>query len=138
MTNLFNADQEELVGISSGVEVEGKVADNILQAEQLGEHQFSDFVQNNLFSDKPDLFTKIKQNKLKTFSSQHLTVKNSEGKQLVVKTSRDLFARLLILSKSREIDLQSLRLSTFTRHSSWRPRENSQIKDVRDFRGHGS
>ncbi len=108
MTNPFNADQAELVGISSGVEVEGKVADNILQAEQLGEHQFSDFVQNNLFSDKPDLFAKIKQNKLKTFSSKHLTVKNSEGKQLVVKTSRDLFARLLIMSKSREIDLKEL------------------------------
>ena len=108
MTNPFNADQAELVGISSGVEVEGKVADNILQAEQLGEHQFSDFVQNNLFSDKPDLFAKIKQNKLKTFSSKHLTVKNSEGKQLVVKTSRDLFARLLIMSKSREIDSKEL------------------------------
>ncbi len=62
MTNPFNA-------ISSGVEVERKVADNILQAEQNGEHQFSDFVKNNLFRDKPDRFTKIKQNKLKTFSS---------------------------------------------------------------------
>ena len=108
MTNPFNADQAELVGLSSGVEVESKVADNILQAEQLGEHQFSEFCQNNLFSDKPDLFTKIKQNKLKTFSSKHLTVKNSEGRQLVVKTSRDLFARLLIMSKSREIDLKEL------------------------------
>ncbi|CAB4041219.1 Hypothetical predicted protein, partial [Paramuricea clavata] len=74
MTNLFNADQAELVGLSSGVEVESKVADNILQAKQLGEHQFSEFCQNNLFCDKPDLFTKIKQNKLKTFSSKHLTL----------------------------------------------------------------
>ena len=108
MINPFNADQAKLVGLSSGVEVESKVADNILQAEQLGEHQFSEFCQNNLFSDKPDLFTKIKQNKLKTFSSKHVTVKNSEGRQLVVKTSRDLFARLLIMSKSREIDLKEL------------------------------
>ena len=108
MTNPFSADQRELVGISSGVEVESKIADNILQAEQLGEQQFSDFFESNLLSDKPDLFTKIKQNKLKPFSSKHLTVKNSKGRQLVVKTSRDLFARLLIMSKSREIDLKDL------------------------------
>ena len=80
-TNPFNSDQVGLVGISSGVEVEGNVSDNILQAEQLGKHQFSDFVNNNLLSDKPDLFAKIKQNKLKTFTSKHLTVKNSEGRQ---------------------------------------------------------
>ena len=63
MTNPFSVDQTELVGISSGVEVEGKVADNILEAEQLGEQQFSDFFQSTLLSDKPDIFTKIKQNK---------------------------------------------------------------------------
>ena len=78
MTNPFSTDQAELVSISSGIEVESKVADSILQAEQLGEHQFSDFFQNNLLSDKPDLFTKIKQ-KLKPFSCKHLTVENSKG-----------------------------------------------------------
>ena len=38
MTNPFSADQAELFGISSGVEVKSEAADNILQAEQIGEH----------------------------------------------------------------------------------------------------
>lgn len=79
MTSPFNGDQAELIGILSSVEVEGSVSDNILQAEQFGEHQFSAFVNNNLLSDKPDLFVKIKQNKLKTFTSKHLTVKNRKA-----------------------------------------------------------
>lgn len=108
MTNPFSADQTELVSISSGVEAESDVADSTLQAEQLGEHQFSEFCQTNLFNDNPDIFTKIKQNKLRTFSSKKLTLKDSKGRQINVKTGRNLFARLLVMSKTREINLKEL------------------------------
>ena len=107
MTNPFIADQVQLVSISSGIEVEEAVSDSILTAEQLGEKQFSEFCKDNLFSDNPDIFRKIKQNKL-TSSTKKVTVKDSKGQQIAVKTSRNFFARLLVMSKTREVNLKEL------------------------------
>jgi hypothetical protein len=82
--------------------------DRILQVEELGENQFSELCQNNLFTDNPDIFTKIKKNKLQTLPSKKLTVKDNQGRQVSMTTSRDLFARLLILSKTHKINLKEL------------------------------
>lgn len=108
MANPFDGDQVELVNISSGVEVVCDVADRILHAEHLGEDQYSQFCQMNLFTDNPDIFSNIKKNKLRTFSTEKMTVKDSKGRQSIVKTNRNLFARLLVISKSREINLKEL------------------------------
>ena len=108
MQDPFSGEHTELLSISSGVEAESEVSSSILQAEQLGERQFSEFCQTNLFSGNPDIFTKIKQNKLKTFHSKHVAVKDSKGQQIEVKSCRNLFARLLVMSKSRDIDLKDL------------------------------
>ena len=108
MANPFHSNQAELVCISSGIEVQTDVADSILQPEQLGEHQFSELCQHNLFTDNPDIFTKFKKNKLQTFLSKMLTARDGKGRQVAMKTSRDLFARVLILSKTREINLEEL------------------------------
>ena len=108
MENPFVSNQTELICISSGIEVQTDVADNILQAEQLGEHQFSELCQHNLFTDNPDIFTKSKKNKLQTFHSKKLTARDSKGRQVAMMTSRDLFARVLILSKTREINVEEL------------------------------
>jgi hypothetical protein len=67
MTNPFIGEQTGLVNISNGVEVDAFTADGILNAEELGEYQFSEFCQKNLFTDNPDIFNSIKNNKLKTF-----------------------------------------------------------------------
>ena len=108
MTDPFSGEQTELLNISSGVEAESEVASSILQAEQLGEKQFSEFCQTNLFCGNPDIFTKIKKNKLKTFSSKRVVVKDGKGQQIEVKSCRNLFARLLVMSKTRDIDLKDL------------------------------
>lgn len=92
MANPFVSDHDELVCISSGVEVPTDVADRILRAEQIGENQFSELCQSNLFSDNPDIFTKITKNKLQTSPSKKLTAKDGKGRQVAMKTSRDLFA----------------------------------------------
>ena len=84
------------------------IADDLLGAERLGESQFSEFCETNLFSDSPDIFAKISLNKLRTFASKKLTAKDSKGKEIVTKSSRNLFAKLLVLSKTREINLKEL------------------------------
>ena len=108
MTNPFIGEQTGLVNISNGVEVDASTADGILNAEELGEYQFSEFCQKNIFTDDPDIFNSIKKNKLKTFSSDNVKIKNCKGQLIALKTDRNLFARLLVMSKSQELDLKEL------------------------------
>ncbi|CAB4001807.1 Hypothetical predicted protein [Paramuricea clavata] len=108
MTNPFIGEQIGLVNISNGMEVDAFTADGILNAEELGEYQFSEFCQKNLFTDDPDIFNSIKKNKLKTFSSDNIKIKNCKGQLIALKTDRNLFAWLLVMSKSQELDLKEL------------------------------
>ena len=109
MVNPFCTDQKQLLSLASGVLVDAEVADSLLGAEELGEKQFLEFKSNNLMSDKPDLFQTIKRNKLQTFSSSKSSrVMSSKGKESGVVMSRNLFARLLLIAKSREVDLKDV------------------------------
>ena len=108
MANPFNVDQTSLVCISSGVVLDDSIADDLLGAERLGESQFSEFCETNLFGDSPDIFAKIMLNKLRTFASKKLAAKDSKGQEIVTKSSRNPFAKLLVLSKTREINLKEL------------------------------
>ncbi len=109
MANPFDVEQEELINLASGEIVETHAADRILSAEQLGEEQFLKFTEENLFSEVPDIFAKLEKNKLQTFSSdKRKTNKDCKGKETSIKMNRNFFARLLIISKNREIDLEEV------------------------------
>ena len=109
MINPFETEQEELLALASGVMVDNQVADNLLNAEVLGEQQFVKFSKSNLLSDDPDIFTKLKRNKIQTFSStKQLSVKGQDGKRNSIVMNRNLFARLLVIAKSRKVDLKEL------------------------------
>lgn len=69
MANPFDVEQEELISLASGEVLETTAADRLLSAEQLGEQQFSKFMEENLFSEEPDIFAKLERNKLQTFLS---------------------------------------------------------------------
>ena len=107
MINPFDTDQVGLVNITSGVELQKDSAKSLLDAENLGETQFTAFCKDNLLSEKPDIFT-IKKNQLKTFSNKTKKMTSNKGRTIAVKSTRDLFARLLVISKTREIDLKGL------------------------------
>jgi hypothetical protein len=109
MINPFETEQEELLALASGVMVDNQVADNLLNAEVLGEQQFVKFSKSNLLSDDPDIFTKLKRNKIQTFSStKQLSVKGQDGKRNSIVMNRNLFSRLLVIAKSRKVDLKEL------------------------------
>jgi hypothetical protein len=100
MINPFETEQEELLALASGVMVDNQVADNLLNAEVLGEQQFVKFSKSNLLSDDPDIFTKLKRNKIQTFSStKQLSVKGQDGKRNSIVMNRNLFARLLVIAQ---------------------------------------
>ena len=91
MTNPFIGEQIGLVNISSGVEVDASTADEILNAEELGEQQFFEFCKGNLFTDNLHIFILIKKNTLKTFSSNNVKIKNCKGQLTALKTDRKPF-----------------------------------------------
>jgi hypothetical protein len=109
MINPFETDQGELLALASGVMVDNQVADTLLNAEILGEQQFVEFSKRNLLGDDPDIFTKLKRNKIQTFSPvKQLSVQGKDGKKSSIEMNRNLFARLLVIAKSREDDLKEL------------------------------
>ena len=81
MINPFETEQEELLALASGVMVDNQVADNLLNAEVLGEQQFVKFSKSNLLSDDPDIFTKLKRKKIQTFSSTKQLCKGARWKE---------------------------------------------------------
>ena len=108
MLNPFDTERNSLISLASGFVVDDNVADSFLEAEQSGENQFLDFVQNNLISEEPDIFQPIKKNKLPTILNTKAGIKNSAGKETGLKMSRNLFARLLLVAKSRDVDMQNV------------------------------
>ena len=109
MINPFETEQEELLSLASGVMVENDVADNLLNAEEIGEQQFLEFSKMHLLRENPDILKKLKRNKLQTFSStKSVSVKNKEGKKVSIMLNRNLFPRLLVIAKSRQVDLKEL------------------------------
>jgi hypothetical protein len=59
MANPFDVEQEELISLASGEVFETTAADRLLSAEQLGEEKFLKFMEDNLFSEEPNIFAKL-------------------------------------------------------------------------------
>ena len=56
----FEVDQEKLLSLSGGAVLENDTANFLLNAEQFGEAQFTEFAQTYLFPEKSDIFTSLK------------------------------------------------------------------------------
>ena len=107
LINPFTTEHEQLVSLASGFVLNNDIATQLLEAEQHGESQFINFVRENLLGPNPDLYVKMKRNKVPTFSSgQKKSVKDSKGKAIQLKMNRDLFARLLLVAKTRQINME--------------------------------
>ena len=110
MVNPFDTEQSNLVHLASGVIASPTAQHDLLCAKSIGEERFLTYVRENLLSDTPDLFDSIKKNKLQTFSSALKPTKTvtSKGKEISLKSSRNLCARLLLLAKSRNVDMKTV------------------------------
>ena len=108
MLQPFDAEQKSLLSLASGFVVDDNVADHLLGAEQIGEDKFLGFVKNRLTIEEPDIFQTIQKNNLPTIHNTKAGIKNSAGKETGLKMSRNLFAKLLLVAKSRDVDLQNV------------------------------
>ena len=98
-----------LTNIITGMVVPEEVTQHILKSSFIGRKEMLNFVKDRLIDKKIGFFDTLSKQKLKTFASIRkpisITVKSKE-KSITV--DRDLFARLVIIVKSREVDIRNL------------------------------
>ena len=95
--------------IVSGMEASPEVQEAARHMWDIGEAEVNAYL-DNLLSDEADVYQTLKKTKLKTFGTQAVTmaVKNTKNEIVAIKSTKDLFAKLVLLARSREIDMQEV------------------------------
>ena len=67
-------------------------------------------MENNILSSKPDIYAPIKKLNLQTFSSmaKKVTTKRKNGEVTELKNSKELFAKMLLIAKNRNLDMKDV------------------------------
>ena len=100
---------EELASLSSGCVVTETIKLDLLAAKDKGTVALTAFVEDRLLSDSVGFFDPLSKLKLGTFRDlQKKTTVSKEGKTVILRTDRNLFARLLVIGQSRQMDLRQL------------------------------
>lgn len=115
MTDPFSLDEDEhcvspLVNIATGVVMPPDTAACLLNSYDAGTTQMMDFVEQRLNTNNVNFFNAIPNLKIKTFASlaKKKTVKTADKKVLTFGADRDLFGRLVIAARARDIDLKDV------------------------------
>ena len=98
-----------IVNLSSGVAASEDVASDLLAAQCIGNTAFEEFVAQRLTSSSVSFFDVIHKLKLKTFRNMKRSKTVGQGDRAVVMSAdRDLFARMLVICQSRQLDLRNV------------------------------
>ena len=109
MTDPFTFEGEYLINISSGVVAPNDVRDDLLQAYTLGKSVCDKFYKERISGSEVDLFTPIRSQRLKTFANTgKKLITKLKSETMVLKSNSELFSRLLIVGKTRDLDLRLL------------------------------
>ena len=109
MQNPFDARHTDLINISSGVVASSEVQNDLMSAYEKGEKALGDFIDKRLISPSADFFAPLKAIKLKTFSDMGKSKsKTKSGKEVMLRSDKQLFSRLLIIAQARNIDLREI------------------------------
>ena len=108
MVNPFRYDSSDLVSLSSGVVATASVAEDLITAHAKGEVHVMTYISDRIQSAKVGFHETIPKLKLQTFSGQLKVKTGRTGTDTAMKSDRNLFARMIVLSKHREIDLRKM------------------------------
>ena len=81
------------------------------KAKEIGKNQFEKFVEKRINSNEEDFYKAVTRNDLKTFTSlqkKSKSMSKSKQKRMNVNVDRQLFERLLVISKDRDVDVEVL------------------------------
>ena len=116
MTNMFElphgseSECVQLVNIASGVVVPTEMVQSLVHAKDIGREKMDTFIQDRMDSNTKSFWDAIPQLKLKTFANlaQKKIVRAKDEKAQMINADRELFGRLIIAAKSRDVDLKSV------------------------------
>ena len=99
----------ELVHLSSGIEGNDEIRDDMVNAQKKEEEALNAFIRDQIESNETDMHCSISKMKLKTFANQKakLSYKISD-KTLTLKADREIFARFLVIGGKREVNMKDV------------------------------
>ena len=109
MTNPFDV-EENMINIVNGKVASEDVSKDMTCAREIGEQRCTAFMSENLLTEEPDLFAKLKATKLNTFTTMGKKTNANTSKGQVVELRNDLkfVTRLLAVGKSRNVDMMEV------------------------------
>lgn len=111
MSNPFSREApSELVNICSGILADEETTSDMLNAYSKGDEKVEDFINSKILCEQPDIFSKIKTMRLRTFKSmaKPTTAKTASGALVPIKNDCRFWARLVLIAKNRSIDLEEV------------------------------
>ena len=99
-----------LVNIATGVVLPEQASDRLLGATEMGKCSMEDFISTRINTNKVNFWDPLPKLKINTFSSaaMKMEVKSTNDKIIILTTDRELFGRLLVVAKQRDIALREV------------------------------
>ncbi len=85
-----------------------KVEEDLLRAHDKGKEALTTFIKKRLTTTEVSFYDPIPKLKLASFDSMSLSSVKIGGKEVMLKADRDLFARLLVVTQTREMHLREV------------------------------
>ena len=101
-------DGEEVVSLVSGVIAPDKTKQGLLSVTSRGEKAADEFIANRVQTSEIDFFSPIKAMKVSTFHNTQKKKNSQQAKSKIQIEDRSLYARLLVISRSRDIELEAI------------------------------
>ncbi|KAK3746852.1 hypothetical protein QZH41_000041 [Actinostola sp. cb2023] len=103
-------ENDALINFGTGVVLPDGAVESLLTCVEKGREQMREFVDKRINSNTVSFWDPVPSLKVKTFSSltKRIQVKSTNDKMITINADRDLFGRLLIAAKVREIDLKEI------------------------------
>ena len=110
MINPFEADQQELVYLVSGAVATPAIARDMKSMLKEGEFAAVMFMETHIVGQEPNIYCKIPKTKLQTFSDigKKVAGKSKSGKLVTLRNSKALFAKMLLVAKSRQLEMKEV------------------------------
>ena len=104
--NPFDHEGEELISLISGNVASEQAQKDLLNVYAVGEEKLKEFLDKRVQRGDVDYFAPIKASKLATFYNQKRGKTALQAKAAIQASDRSLFARLLVISRARPLDLE--------------------------------
>lgn len=110
MVNPFENEHADLVHLASGTVASPAIADDTKTMLEKGKNASINFMKTNIIGEDPNIYSTIKKTNLKTFShlGKKVTSKSANGKFVAMKNSKIFFAKMLLITKSRNLNIEEV------------------------------